>query len=131
MATERKKYYDDLDEDEEEVTGSGTAAQSEDYLKKLDEMLDKVEPLVMSINSSYNQYAAGVETRPPVERVSQLEQLMNSLVVLPKPTPAYRFRFQHAQGVYNTYKTRWTKLLEDVESGKIKRFAGPQRKKSG
>lgn len=121
-----KPRYDDLDEEQAEDDGGPSA----DYLQKLDELLKRAEPLIMQVNASYNQYAAGVEIRPPTERVSQLEQMMNQLMLMAKPTPAYRFRFQHVQGTYNSYKKRWDKLLQDIDSGKIKRFASPNRKRA-
>lgn len=116
------------DDDDAEESGEGPGA-SPDYVKKLDEMLDRVEPLILSVNSSYSQYAAGVEVRAPIERRVQLDQMMNTLMLMAKPTPAYRFRYQNVQGMYNSYKKRWEKILQDLEDGKIKRFAGPQKKR--
>ncbi|MCM2279972.1 MAG: hypothetical protein NDJ89_18015 [Oligoflexia bacterium] len=117
-----KPRYDDLDENEEAQGGP-----SEDYVAKMNELMNRAEPMILSVNSSFNMYAAGVEIRPPTERFNQLEQMMLTLTMMAKPTPAYRFRFQNLQSTYNTYKRKWEKLLQDIESGKIKRFAGPKR----
>ena len=122
--------YDDDDDDDKDRKGDDDGF-GEDYTKKLDELLNRAEPLIFQVNGSYNQYAAGVEIRPPIERATQLEQMMTTLMLMAKPTPAYRFRFQNVQATYNTYKKRWDKLVQDLDSGKIKRFAGPQRKRAG
>ncbi|MCM2323616.1 MAG: hypothetical protein NDJ90_10190 [Oligoflexia bacterium] len=119
----KKPRYDDLEEAEEEQGGL-----TKDYVAKMDELMNRVEPMILSVNSSFNMFAAGVEIRPPNERLAQLEQMMNTLMMMAKPTPAYRFRFQNIQGTYNTYKRKWDKLLQDIESGKIKRFAGPKNR---
>lgn len=120
----KRRYDDDEDEDKRDSDATGPG---QDYITKLNELLERAEPLIMSVNSSFNQYAAGVEVRPPSERLAQLDQMMNTLMLMAKPTPAYRFRYQNIQATYSTYKKRWEKMMQDLESGKIKRFAGPRR----
>jgi hypothetical protein len=44
-----------------------------------------------------------------------------------KASTADRFKFSGVLQSYNTHKARWDKLLADVESGKIKRVAGPKK----
>jgi hypothetical protein len=126
MAHNTKPRYDDLEEDENE----GLTDSQIDYVKKLAELLERVEPLIYQINSSYNQYIAGAELHPPNERRGQLEQMMNTIMLMSKPTPSYRFRYQSVLGTYNTYRKRWDKLIMDLESGKIKRVI-PTRKRYG
>lgn len=126
MAIDFKKRRDEEEEDEEQKDEQGF---SPDYITKLNELLERAEPLIMSVNSSYNQFAAGVEVRPPLERRVQLDQMMNTLMLMAKPTPAYRFRYQSLQSTYSSYKQRWDRMMTDIESGKIKRFAKPGPKR--
>jgi|GEM_PF-4309828 len=149
MAIERKKswFSDDESTDDENtstdeiippslgkmssIAGHGKErafVKSGDQNAKLVEYIDKVELLVMSINTLYNQFAAGVEQRPPLEKIAQLEYVMKILNNLPKTSPTYLFRFKNAQGLYTSYKARWNKLMQDIESGKIKRFADPKNR---
>jgi hypothetical protein len=102
--------------------------QSGDQNAKLVEYIEKVEPMIKSINTLYNQFAAGVEHRPPLEKLAQLEHIMKILNQLPKVTPAYRFRYQSVLTLYSSYKSRWNKLMQDIESGKIKRWAAPKNR---
>lgn len=100
----------------------------EDYITKLNELLERAEPLIYAVNASFNNYAQGFELRPPRERFTQLEQMMNTLMMMAKPTPAYRFRFQNVQGTYLAYKKKWDKLVADIESGRVVRRVHPTGK---
>jgi len=88
---------------------------------KLDELLQRAEPLIEQLNNLYAIYFAGVEKLPPNERRQQLEALMSQLSVMHKPNPTYRFRVDTLVTRFVTYKDRWDKLLKDLESGKLKR----------
>lgn len=149
MAGERKKswYSDDKDDDDDDMpslrknpvvapkqsglVGGGKDQEivlSGDQNATLVEYMNKVEPLVQSINTLYNQFAAGVESRPPFEKIAQLEHVMKILDRLPKVTPGYRYRYQSVLSLYSSYKARWEKLLQDIEAGKITRFAAPKNR---
>ena len=86
---------------------SGDAA-----IDKLIENFQRVEPLIEQLNNLYNQFFAGVERRPPIERRKQLDQLMMSLQLSNKPTPAYQFRFNTLYTSYITHRERWDKLVK-------------------
>lgn len=130
-----KPRFDDDDRDDESEDRDSESLEGEgpgpDYVQKLNELMERAEPLIYQVNSSYQQYVAGVEYMPPNERAKQLEQMMNQLMLMAKPTPAYRFRYQNIQNTYMTYRKRWEKMLQDLDSGKIKRFAGPQKRRAG
>jgi hypothetical protein len=91
------------------------------------ELFDRIEPLIERLNSLYNQYILGVELRPPREVRSQLDQLAAKLRSLGKPTPAQQFRFSTLYNSYMTHCDRWDKMCRDLETGKIKRVAGPRK----
>lgn len=124
----RKRHRDRRDREEAEAAAQkeGQGTHSQDYLDKLNELLERAEPLIVQVNSLYNQYAQGVELRPPRERHNQLEQVMSSLMMMAKPTPSYRFRYQSVAGMYNTYKQRWQKLMLAIDSGKVVRKVKPR-----
>lgn len=154
MASERKKsWYSDDDDDGDQdssvnnpssspnslqnkgklssLVGGGQnreILQSGDQNAKLVEYIEKIEPLIKSINTLYNQFASGIEHRPPLEKLAQLEHVMKILNQLPKVTPAYRFRYQSVLTLYSSYKSRWSKLMQDIESGKIKRWTVPKNR---
>jgi hypothetical protein len=100
--------------------GPPISIQFDDLVKKIPIAIDQLENL-------YRQYAVGILARPPVEERSRLDQMMAMLQHSVKPTPADRFRFAGVSQSYNTHKSRWDKLLADIESGKIKRVAGPKK----
>lgn len=94
---------------------------------KLLELFQRAEPLIEQLNNLYNQFLAGVEQRPPLERRKQLDQTMATLQMMNKPTPAYQFRYTTLNASYITHRDRWERLCKDLESGKLKRAAGPKR----
>jgi hypothetical protein len=90
---------------------------------KLMELFQRAEPLIEQLNNLYNQYLAGVESRPPLERRKILDTTMATLQAMAKPTPAYQFRFTTLNASYVTHRDRWDRLIKDLEMGKIKRVA--------
>lgn len=105
-----------------ELTGDGSVA-------KLLELMQRAEPLIEQVHSLYNQYLAGIETRPPVERRKQLDQVMLTLQLMTKPTPAYQFRYATINASYHTHRDRWDRLMKDLESGKAKRGGSDPRRR--
>lgn len=111
------------EEDEKEVTQTNTNLTIEPSAgsEKLDELMTRAEPLVEQVNALYNQYVAGIERTPPVERRRQLEQLMTTIMMMHKPTATQRFRASGVLHTYQQYKDRWDRVMRDIESGKLKR----------
>jgi hypothetical protein len=115
----RRQKEDEADEQADagaEVTGAGVPDT-----RKLEELIARAEPLIEQVNSLYMQYFAGTERKAPGERRLHLEQIMTSLLMMHKPTPAIRFRVGGIQSTYNQYRDRWDRMMRDVESGKLKR----------
>lgn len=95
--------------------------------EKFNELMGRAEPMIEQLNHLYQMYALGTEKLPPLERRKQLDQLMTSLQLMAKPTPATQFRFNSLQSQYHSYVDRWEKLMKDLESGKLKRVTGPKK----
>ncbi len=89
--------------------------------EKVNELVQRAEPLIEQINNLYNQFISGAEKLPPTERRKQLEQTMVQLQYISKPTPAILFRCNTLEAHYLTYRDKWDKLMRDLEAGKIKR----------
>jgi hypothetical protein len=94
---------------------------------KIEELIHRAEPLIEQVNNLYAMFTSGVERLPPHEKRKQLEQLMATLQSMAKPNTTYSFRVSTLNTRYVTMRDRWDKLVRDVESGKIKRTAGPKR----
>ncbi len=92
-----------------------------------DELLRRASVTIDQLEHLYRQYAVGVLARPPIEERNRLEQMMAQLSHAIKGTTTDRFRFSGVLQSHSTHKARWDKLLADIESGKIKRVAGPKR----
>ena len=88
--------------------------QGDGGTEKVDELIKRAEPLIQQLNNLYAMYVAGVEKRPPIERRSQLDQIMVTLQLMSKPTPAYQFRYQTLLQSYVTHKERWEKMLDRI-----------------
>lgn len=87
----------------------------------LDPLIRQAEPLIEQLNNLYNQFIAGVDSRPPLETRKRLDSVMQQLQAVPKPTPANQFRYQTLQTRYLSHVDRWERLMRDLESGKIQR----------
>jgi hypothetical protein len=99
-------------------TANAKAMAGDGSVEKLLELFSRVEPLIEQCNNLYNQYRAGIERRPPIERRQHLDQVMLTLQMMNKPTPAYQFRFATLQTSYTTHRDRWDRLIKDLEAGK-------------
>jgi hypothetical protein len=92
-----------------------------------DELLRRATVLIDQLEHLYRQFTVGVLARPPVEERSRLDGMITQMTHATKGSTADRFKFSGVLQSYNTHKARWDKLLADVESGKIKRVAGPKK----
>ncbi len=92
--------------------------------EKFEELILRAGPLIDQVNGLYNQYIAGVESRPPLERRKQLDQVMLTLQAMSKPTSAAQFRYTNLNSSYMAHKDRWDRMMKDLETGKLKRRVG-------
>jgi hypothetical protein len=111
-------------------TGKPVQSSDDSGALPFDELLRRASVLIDQLEHLYRQFAVGVLARPPVEERSRLDQLMTHLSHTQKASTTDRFKFSGVLQSYTTHKSRWDKLLADVESGKIKRVAGPKRSAS-
>jgi hypothetical protein len=114
------------DDTKSEITIDSNQRAVED---KLVELFDRAERMIEQVNALYAQYLTGLETNRPDVRRKQLDDLMASLVMMPKPTVIYRFRYQNINSTYVMFRERWDRNLKDLENGKIKRVVGPKARK--
>jgi hypothetical protein len=124
-----RRRWEDEDEETSGIPSSahqpGRSPVSSPETAKLSELLDRAEPLIEQVNNLYNQYNAGAERRPPIERRQHLDQLIETINVMSKPTPALRFRSQSVLTRYITTKERWERVLKEVEKrGPVNRRKG-------
>lgn len=90
-------------------------------LARIEELLDRAEPLIEQLENLYKIYLAGIEKRPPIERRTYLDRTMEMITVMAKPTRALQFRCNTLHARYVTHKDRWDKLLKAYEGGKTRR----------
>jgi hypothetical protein len=133
---EKRRQREREDERDEELTRSlkGKSRSGQDLplngsgsTEKLIELFERAEPMIEQLNNLYQQYVVGVESRPPIERRKQLDQVMMTLQIMGKPMTSHQFRFNTLNARYLTHRDRWDRLMKELESGKIKRVTGPKR----
>lgn len=90
---------------------------SDAEMEKLQELMGRALPLIEQVNSLYNQYRAGVERRPPLERRNTLEQVMTSIQSMRKPNASARFQVRQIVSKYLSYKDRWDRIIQAIEMG--------------
>lgn len=86
--------------------------------EKLLEILERVEPLMEQVHQLYNQFFAGTEKRPPLERRKQLDQAMEMVLMLPKPNPSVQFRCTTVRTRYQSFAEQWDRKLRQLEGSK-------------
>ncbi|MGE0616464.1 MAG: hypothetical protein AB7P04_12570, partial [Bacteriovoracia bacterium] len=91
--------------------------------KRLQTYMNRAEEMKTQVQHLYNMYVAGVEKMPPWVRRRQLEELMVALEHLPKTTSMLRFSYQSLHARFIAQRDRWERMMRDLESGKIKKFA--------
>jgi hypothetical protein len=113
---ERKWNWDLFEgKTEEKTTADGEVNQAE--VEKLTELVNRAIPLIEQVNSLYNQYRNGAEKRAPLERRSQLDQVIQSIQLMRKPTESQRFQVRQIVSKYLSYKDRWDRMLRAMETG--------------
>jgi len=128
MAEDRRRRDRDDEDEKEEINlykgavqrkegGAASNASSE----KFEDLMLRAEPMIEQINSLYNQFLSGMERTPPLERRKTLDQIMDTLAAIGKPTAANQFKYQTMYNQYRSYRDRWDKMMLDLEKGKIKR----------
>lgn len=115
---------EDASDREEELAnrpGFKIPQKSDAELAKIEELLDRAEPLIEQLDNLYKIYLAGIEKRPPIERRTHLDRTMEMITMMAKPTRALQFRYNTLHARYVTHRDRWDKILKEREGGKIRR----------
>jgi hypothetical protein len=120
----RRREREDEAEREQELLNKNKSSSNTGNISsdKVDELINRGDLLIDQLNNLYTMFASGAEKLPPTERRQQLDQIMATLQLMSKPTPALSFKYQTVLSKYATYKERWDKLLKSIEAGKIKRI---------
>jgi len=84
-------------------------------VSKLEDLIEKIPPLIEQVNQLYNMYLSGVEKRPPIERRQYLDQCIAQLGAFPKPTQVAQFKATTLLQTYQTHRDRWDRLLRAKE----------------
>lgn len=85
------------------------------------QLIERIETLLEQVGSLYNQYFAGAEKLPPIERRKQLDQSIAQLQSAQKAMTADRFRANGTVARWKAYSDRWDRQLKLLEQGKITR----------
>lgn len=126
----RRSREDEADQEEKKhspVKKRENEKSSELTSEKLDDLIQRAEPMIDQLNNLYNMFAVGVERLAPMERRKQLDQIMLAIQMTSKSTPASLFKYRAIQSRYFSHKEKWEKILKDMENGKIKKITGVRR----
>jgi hypothetical protein len=88
---------------------------------RLDSLILQAGPLIEVVNQLYIRYGTGEQARPPLEQRQRLDTMIILMQNLAKHSAADRFRFSTINQSYTTHRSRWEKLIQDIETGKIRR----------
>ena len=102
---------------------AGLLAEAEDIRNsgssdKLHELLERIEPLLEQVHQLYNQFFSGIEKRPPLERRKQLDQTMEMILLMNKPTASLQFKCTTIRTRYVSFAEQWDRRIRQLESVK-------------
>ncbi len=89
--------------------------------KEIDSMLQRLERRLETLKKQYRRYFLGIDLRPPnqlrkqvVREIFELEQTFIS-------NTAQKFKLRSLTQSFNTHKTRWNRVMRQIEEGTYKR----------
>ncbi len=117
----RKKFWDD----EEDETGvvpdragnalpDGGASGGAGSLE-IDRMIAEIRTLMEQTHQLYLQYFAGIEKRPPIEKVRMLDSKLGELQRVPTKLSTVKFKISQLVAQCNTMKDLWQRKLRELE----------------
>lgn len=80
--------------------------------EKINELIQQAEPMIEQLNHLYQQYFIGTEKKPPLELRKRLDQLMNTVQVMTKPTVTIQFKCNTLYAHYVSFRDRWDKIMK-------------------
>ncbi len=101
--------------------------------REVDGMLQKLEQRIDTLKKRYERYFLGVERRPPTAMRKQVVREVFELEQTFINNTAQRFRLRSLVQRFNTLKTRWNRIMRQIEEGTYhrdrKRAARNKRKR--
>ncbi len=85
--------------------------------REIDGMLQHLEQRIDTLKKRYERYFLGIEQRPPVAMRKQVVREVFELEQTYIGNTAQRFRLRSLVQRFNTHKTRWNRIMRQIEQG--------------
>ena len=92
-------------------------------------LLDDLELRISRLKILYEQYFLGMEKAEPVIARKEVMRMMQTLQNTQIRNTALRFRHNNLKQRWNTYQTRWSKTLREIEQGTYSRHVARAQRK--
>ena len=85
--------------------------------------ISELDALLQVLDRKFNMYVAGQEKVPPVRDYALFMQGLNKLATAKKTATSVSLRFYITsfQQRFISYRTKWERLLRDIEEGRLQR----------
>ena len=85
--------------------------------REIDGMLQKLEQRIDTLKKRYERFFLGVERRPPTAMRKQVVREVFELEQTYINNTAQKFRLRSLVQRFNTHKTRWNRIMRQIEEG--------------
>lgn len=89
--------------------------------KQIDHLLQRLERRIEMLKKQYRRYFLGIDNRPPMQLRKQVVREVFELEQLFISNTAQKFRLRSLVQSFNTHKTRWNRIMRQIEEGTYKR----------
>lgn len=118
MATKPKDAFSRIRERERREAVSPSSPSAAVEAAAFDALLASAELLVEQVHQLFNQFFAGIEKRPPIERRKVLEQKMHEIQGVTRASPMLRFKAATLQSRFQSFSEQWDRRLRQLESAR-------------
>lgn len=118
MATKPKDAFSRIRERERREAASPSSPSAAVEAAAFDALLASAELLVEQVHQLFNQFFAGIEKRPPIERRKTLERMLQEIQATTRTSPVLRFKAATLLSRYQSFAEQWDRRLRQLESAR-------------
>lgn len=89
--------------------------------REIDSMLQHLEKRIETLKKRYERYFLGIDRRPPEQMRKQVVREVFELEQTFINNTAQKFKLRSLSQSFNTHKTRWNRIMRQIEEGTYKR----------
>lgn len=89
--------------------------------REIDGMLQRLEQRIDTLKKRYRRYFLGIDRRPPIQMRKRVVREVFELEQTFINNTAQKFKLRSLVQTFNTHKTKWNRIMRQIEQGTYKR----------